>query len=98
MSKIAKLVGAAGTLAVAMGSLPAHAEHSTIIACYAYVHVQCYGNGENNCDSETYNWGLDQCDQYYSDTQAVRPKAPSGLAAATTNRQTRANIANSFKR
>ena len=37
--------------------------HNSLPACYASINHQCYGNGQNNCSEDDYNWGLDQCDE-----------------------------------
>lgn len=92
-----KLIGGV-VLATSIGA-PAVAglDHSNLITCYAYVHGQCYGNGQNNCSTEDYNWGLDQCDGYYPQAQIVKPKGKLGLATKKTKRQTMMTIKRSFR-
>lgn len=53
-------------------AFPAYADtnHTTIMGCYASVHSQCYGNGSNNCSDDDYQWGLDNCDGAYGNTNA----------------------------
>lgn len=91
--------GIFGLLLMLSAAHPAMAEtaHSDAISCYAYVHSQCYGNGENNCSQADYEWGLDQCDGYYPSKGVVRPKAPSGLTTQATSPRTKAMIESSFK-
>ena len=92
------LAGAMGVLITSV-SLPANAgtDHDTAISCYAYVHGQCYGNGENNCSTEDYNWGLDQCDGYYPTAEVKHPEPPSGLAARPSTSKIRSTIISTFK-
>jgi hypothetical protein len=77
-----------GTGAAAM----ADTEHSTHIACYASVTTQCKAAG---CSKADYDWGFDQCDQYYSSSSgssAAKPKRPrpTGLTATSNNMSFRA--------
>ena len=92
--------GGAGMLLMLGFTLPVAAEtaHSDAISCYAYVHSQCYGNGENNCSQEDYEWGLDQCDGYYPTKGLERPERPGGLKASRSNTRTRATIESSFNK
>ncbi|MFZ2100619.1 MAG: hypothetical protein WAU86_08650 [Oricola sp.] len=87
-------------MTVGMGvSARAAVDHWDRFSCYAYVHDQCYGNGQNNCSSEDYNWGLDQCDGYYPASVGVkRPVGPKNLVAPTKSRQTRAILGRSFNK
>lgn len=57
--------------------------HDTQIACYASVHTECYGNGQNNCTEEVYNEGLDECDAGYGNTDAAQQGAPTALKTDT---------------
>lgn len=93
-----KLIGGA-VLAASLGA-PASAndDHWDKFSCYAYVHDQCYANGENNCSSDDYNWGLDQCDGYYPSAQIVKPKGKLGLATKKSKRQTMTIIKRSFRK
>ena len=55
------------TAAVLTGSsVPASAdEHSDRFSCYAYVHDQCFQNGQDGCGDDVYQDFLDECDRYY---------------------------------
>lgn len=86
-------------LSAAMGaSASANSDHWDKFSCYAYVHDQCYANGENNCSSEDYNWGLGECDGYYPSSAGVKRPKGSKTFAATTNLQTKAKIQRSFRK
>jgi hypothetical protein len=83
---------AAGILMTAhSGAARADTDHSTHIACYASVSTQCKAAG---CSKADYNWGYDQCDQYYSsssNSSSASPKRPrpSGALSATNNKSFR---------
>jgi hypothetical protein len=83
---------AAGILMMAhFGAARADTEHSTHIACYASVSTQCKAAG---CSKADYDWGYDQCDQYYSSSSSsssASPKRPrpSGTLSATNNKSFR---------
>ena len=100
ISKRAALKFISGAVLATSIAAPAAAEldHSNLITCYAYVHGQCYGNGQNNCSTEDYNWGLDQCDGYYPQAQVVKPKGKLGLATKTSKRSTVMSIKRSFRK
>ena len=90
----------AGTLGVLMMPAVSFAavDHNSAMSCYAYVHSQCYGNGKNNCSDDDYNWGLDQCDQYYPSAKIKRPVRPDGLMDRASNRKIKARIQSTFNR
>lgn len=94
------LAAVAGAVALAASATTVAASgqaHSTHIACYAYVHGQCYGNGENNCSQDDYEWGLDQCDQTYSEAPAKRLDRPEGLANVPSKRGIKMQIQSTFQ-
>lgn len=73
------------------GAARADTEHSTHIACYASVSTQCKTAG---CSKADYDWGYDQCDQYYSsssNSSSASPKRPrpSGVVNADNNKSFR---------
>jgi hypothetical protein len=77
----------------------ADTEHSTHIACYASVSTQCKANG---CSKADYDWGYDQCDQYYSSsssTSSDKPKRPrpSGVVSTSDNTNFRTEFKASFR-
>jgi hypothetical protein len=84
---LAKIFGAAAVLSgLAMSNAAAdNTGHDTQMACYASVHTECYGNGQNNCTNEVYNEGLDECDAGYGDSAQVAPAA--ALKTETAPRQ-----------
>ena len=88
---------AAAVALTAASTTTAAASHNTQISCYAYVHGQCYGNGENNCSQEDYEWGLDQCDDYYSEAPARTMERPKGLANVPSKRGIKMQIQSTFK-
>lgn len=87
-----------GTMALASLSAVANASHNTQISCYAYVHAQCYGNGENNCSQDDYEWGLGQCDDNYSKAPIRRVERPKGLVNVPTKPGIRDQIGAAFSR
>ena len=90
---------AAGILMIGHpGAARADTEHSTHIACYASVSTQCKAAG---CSKADYDWGYDQCDQYYSSSSnasSASPKRPrpSGSLSATNNKNFRTEFKASF--
>jgi len=70
---LVKILGAAAVLSgLAMSNAAAdNTGHDTHIACYASVHTECYGNGQNNCSEEVYNAGLDECDDGFGNTDTL---------------------------
>lgn len=95
---LATVIG--GSFCLAGFTLPALAvdDHWDQVSCYFYVWGQCYGNGEENCSSDDYNWGLDQCDGYYEQSSGRRKPPPSGLTLKTTNPRVKTTISSSFKK
>ena len=98
MNTLTKTVAAA---AVCAGfSFPALADttddHWDQFSCYAYVHDQCYANGENNCSEDDYNWGLDECDGYYESTGATPLAIPQNLANRRNNMTFRSSFSKTF--
>jgi len=84
MIKLVKIFGTAAVLSSFMMPLAVAggaSEHATKAACYASIHSQCYGNGENNCTEEEYNMGLDWCDEYYPIAEIDTQQGPSDLKA-----------------
>ena len=80
------------------GVAGADTEHSTHIACYASVSTQCKTAG---CSKADYDWGYDQCDQYYSsssNSSSANPKRPrpSGVVSASSNNSFRTTFEASF--
>jgi len=96
VSAFAGIVAATAIVTTASADMT---EHNSHISCYASVHHQCYGNGANNCSDEDYDWGLDQCDSYYSESNtSERPAAPAGLKAKRgANKRFRATLKRTFK-
>lgn len=81
---LVKILGAAAVLSgLAMSNAAAdNTGHDTHIACYASVHTECYGNGQNNCSEEVYNEGLDECDAGFGNNAAPQG-APTALKTET---------------
>jgi len=80
------------------GAARADTEHSTHIACYASVSTQCKAAG---CSKADYDWGYDQCDQYYSsssNSSSANPKRPrpSGVVSASNSKSFRTEFKASF--
>jgi hypothetical protein len=78
----------------------ADTEHSTHIACYASVTSQCKTAG---CSKADYDWGFDQCDQYYAgstNSSATKPKRPrpTGLTSTSNNMGFRSALKASLER
>jgi hypothetical protein len=76
------------------GLAKADTEHSTHIACYASVTTQCKTAG---CSKADYDWGYDQCDQYYAsstNSSAAKPKRPrpTGLVSTSNNMSFRSTL------
>jgi hypothetical protein len=76
------------------GLAKADTEHSTHIACYASVSTQCKTAG---CSKADYDWGYDQCDQYYAsstNSSAAKPKRPrpTGLVSTSNNMSFRSTL------
>ena len=84
---IARILGGAAivSLFAVHGALADNTGHNTKIACYALVHSECYGNGQNNCSDEVYQGGLDDCDNAVFDQG--RPTNTIGGFKATANNQ-----------
>ena len=84
---IARILGGAAivSLFAVHGALANNTGHTNQITCYASVHSECYGNGENNCSDEVYQGGLDECDAAYGESS--RPQTPIGGFKTTTNNQ-----------
>ena len=83
---LARILGGAAivSLFAIHGALANNTGHTNQITCYASVHSECYGNGENNCSDEVYQGGLDECDSAYGE---ARPQPGIGGFKATTNNQ-----------
>ncbi len=81
---LVKILGGAIALSgLAMSNAAAdNTGHDTQIACYASVHTECYGNGQNNCSEEVYNEGLDECDAGFGNNAAPQG-APAALKTET---------------
>jgi hypothetical protein len=81
---LVKILGGAIALSgLAMSNAAAdNTGHDTQIACYASVHTECYGNGQNNCSEEVYNEGLDECDAGFGNNAA--PAAPAAAFKTET--------------
>lgn len=94
-----ELIQTLGGVAVLIGpasSASANSDHWDKFSCYAYVHAQCYGNGQEPCSSEGYEWGLNECDNYYPSFKGERPSVPMGLKSKSTDRKYQMIMKRSF--
>jgi hypothetical protein len=92
------LLGAGAALGMAgLGHAAVQQDHWDKFSCYAYVHDQCYANGQNNCSPADYDWGLDQCDQYYP-AVVKRPGMPKNLTQRTDNIRFRTNMTKTLQK
>lgn len=96
--KLIQALGSAAVLISFVSSASANSDHWDKFSCYAYVHAQCYGDGQEPCSSEGYEWGLNECDGYYPSFQGERPSAPLGLTSKSTDRKYRMIMKRSFNK
>lgn len=96
LAKLLQRLGGAAVLIGLASSASANSDHWDKFSCYAYVHDQCYGNGQEPCSSEGYEWGLNECDAYYPSLQGTPPSAALGLTSKPNDRKHRMIIKRSF--